>query len=152
MHTLQKNNIYKVYYEKESTPVIDMGYSLDGSAFTAWSDGVDNGVTLNAGESVYVWNKKENLNTGEYTGIRFKINKACNISGNVNSLLNFTDVKAYSFYQLFKGAKIVDASKLNLPSTKLNDRCYEEMFIDNTDMTPYPPIDRNGVISSSFPE
>ena len=109
-----------------SLPNIDIGYSLDGSTFIAWP--ANNTITLNSGESVYIWNKKDTLSTGGSDRIIFRTGANFNVSGNLNSMINFTDVKPYCFFALFAGDDIIDASEMLLPSTTLADSCYAYMY------------------------
>ena len=118
---------------------IDIGYSLDGSTFVAWA--ADTPITLNAGESVYVWNKKETLNIGESNRMIFRTTSGkFNISGNCNSMINFTDVKDQCFFGLFAGIDVVDASQLILPSTSLGSYCYAGMFSDCYELINAPEL------------
>ena len=68
---------------------IDLGYSFDGSTFVGWA--ANTPITLNAGESVYIWNKKETLNAGESNRMIFRTpgtSSKFNVSGNINSLIS----------------------------------------------------------------
>ena len=122
-----------------STSSIDIGYSLDGSTFVSWT--AETPVTLNAGESVYIWNKKDTLNIGGSNRMIFQTPSGkFNISGNCNSMINFADVSEQCFYALFTNTKIVDASQLILPSTSLEAYCYNSMFDACLDLTHAPEL------------
>ena len=146
-------NDTKINYFKIGSFNADIGYSRDGSTFVAW--GPDTDVTLNAGESIYVWNKNDTLNTGESNRMTFRSpnDKNINISGNLNSMINFTDVKSYCFFGLFAGVWIADASEMVLPSTTLADSCYSYMFeASNIQVPPELPATTlaQGCYSSMF--
>ncbi len=116
---------------------IDIGYSKDGLTFIKWQPNTP--ISLNAGESIYIWNKTNTLSTGEANYVSIRPNKNCNISGNINSLLNFEDVKPYCFFLLFP-THIVDASELQLPSTTLAESCYFAMFESNNNLVSAPEL------------
>ena len=70
-----------------------------------------------------------------------------NVDGNVMSLCysdNFigqtTLNKYYQFECLFRGSKVVDASNLVLPATRLSDYCYQYMFSGCTSLTTAPQL------------
>ena len=131
-----------------SLPNIDIGYSLDGSTFIAWP--ANNTITLNSGESVYIWNKKNTLNTGESDRIIFRTGANFNISGNIKSMINFESLKPYCFLGIFAGTKIVDASELVLPDTTLAEYCYGHMFDSCNRLIKAPELPATNLASNCY--
>lgn len=74
---------------------------------------------------------------------KFSINKKCNVFGVCSSIipkvLGEKYMSGYLFYSLFRGCAIVDASKLELPTT-LEKCCFQEMFYRCTSLTTGPEL------------
>ncbi len=133
---------------------VDIGYSLDGSTFVSWAP--DKDIVLDAGESVYVWNKKDTLSNSNTAFMRFSTdtNGASGfiVSGNCNSMINFTNVKPNCFVYLFAGTRVVDASELILPSTTLEDSCYRGIFNQCNYLTKAPELPATTLAENCYDE
>ena len=124
--TATENGTTIQYYVNGASLDIDMGYSKDGSTFIKWQPNTD--ISLDSGESIYIWNKTNTLSITPQNYVRLITNKNCTVSGNINSLLNFDDVKPNCFANLFVDTQITDFSKVQFPSMALAENCYYAMF------------------------
>ena len=108
----------------------NMGYSKDGTTFIKWNPGEN--ITLNSGEYIYVYNKTEVLTKNITSGLYFNLSGAIEASGNIMSILDFSDeVPYYGFYGLFSGQSgVTKASELKLPAQKVGEHAYDEMFFN----------------------
>lgn len=115
------------------TPPQNMEYSLDGYRFVAIEEGVASPV-VKAGKKIY-WRARLD---GGTDGIgAFKSSGQFNVSGNLLSLCygdsfdKESAMKGCIGRQLFRGCRVLDASKLILPSMDLIPYCYNGMFFQS---------------------
>ena len=143
-----KQNGSKVRYTQSGTPNISMGYSTDGSSFVPW-DGSE--LTLNSGESIYVVNKTNSLNSGS-NFIQFVITTGnIELSGDISSLINFNDISTNGVYEyLFQDCTaITQAEELVLPHSMLSSRCYFYMFSGCSSLETAPKISATTAMANS---
>lgn len=129
-------------------------------------DGDDNWKPLAAGT------RTESINTGQTLSFRgnltpasskgigtFTISKKCNLKGNCMSMLfgdnaanNYSlEGKNDAFYSLFNGcSKIINVSNNFLPATRLEQRCYCQMFYGCTGLTTAPELPATTLESSCY--
>ena len=136
---------YRVYGSVDS----DLGYSKDGSTFIKWN--VNEDITLDAGDYIYVRNKKETLNSaGDY--VYFDMTGNIEASGNIMSLLSFVeDVPAYAFYCLFIDCHALTKAP-ELPAKKVAESSYANMFAGCTGLTEAPDLPATYVSIESYSE
>ncbi len=113
-----------VRYTKTGSPSVDIGYSTDGTTFTTWA--ANTPITLNSGESIYVWNKSNTLNNSS-NYIKFVMSGSIAASGPVDSMINFSSITSYCYSKLFQGCTVLTKAP-ELPATTLASDCYSEMF------------------------
>ncbi|MCQ3908972.1 MAG: hypothetical protein MJ200_05675 [Mycoplasmoidaceae bacterium] len=80
---------------------------------------------------MYVRNTKDtlSLNAAHYFKFLIAENNEIKASGNVNSMINYSDLTNHCYHSMFYECQgLISAPKL--PSTKLADYCYNNMFAD----------------------
>lgn len=109
-------------------------YSFDEENWNSWSDSSTT-VTLNDGDSVYVCNTKNELSSSQNSCFYFNIkHNEITASGNVNSMINYSELKPYCFAYLFYDCdSLITAPEL--PATKLAEGCYSLMFYSCESLT-----------------
>ena len=127
----------KVKYIQNGTVSINIGYSTDGSSFATWASNTD--ITLNAGESMYVWNKTNTLSGSGSNNIRFVMSGSIEASGSVDSMINFSSITPHCYNQLFEDCTVLTKAP-ELPSTTLKDSCYSRMFKGCTGLIDGPSV------------
>ena len=152
-YNYQKNEIdYSTQYftirslenDNEISFTNDIQYSLDNG--NNWNTLlVGNTILINENDAVMfkLNNPKPDLTYGIGS---FAMSKNCNVEGNIMSLIYNDDFKFQTdlsqkisaFKCLFQDCKIVDASNLILPATKLSIMCYYSMFEGNTELVNVP--------------
>ena len=111
--------------------------------------GVNNTISLNQGEKLYFRNDSGYFNyTGNsnnyYTSITGS--KSHKLGGNINTLINYTDLSNVSLSQgcfnrmFLNDIELVDASDLELPSTTLSPNCYQSAFEGCTSLKVAPQL------------
>lgn len=129
-----------------SLPENDCEYSIDGGEWAALPAGTAT-PAINAG---HVVSFRGTLTPATSVGIgTFRINKACNLSGNAMSML-FGDEAAdatslsgknYAFYKLFNSCTAIrEVADGFLPATTLSNYCYQYMFQSCYNMTKAPNL------------
>ena len=124
-------------------------YSKDKLTWTTLSlaPGVTNTISLNQGEKLYFRNDSGYFNYTDnsnnyYTSITGS--KSHKLGGNINTLINYTDLSNVSLSQgcfnrmFLNDIELVDASDLKLPSTTLAPHCYRA-FLNNCQSLLYAP-------------
>ena len=119
-----------VSYSKTGGLVVNnFYYSRDKVNWINWNG---EAVTLNNGEKLYMWNKNNTLSTNvdsEYLRFNIPASSEINVSGNVNSMLNFGEVTGQCFGKMFYGCTgLRSVSNFKLPSNNLTGLCYAHMF------------------------
>ena len=125
-------------------------FSTDKETWTTWNFDTANTLTIPIGGKVYLRNNSGVFSyygtDGYYYITSIKTTMKCNVGGNINTLLNYNEEildisdKRSCFRWLFKGAKIVDASKLVMPATTLSPYCYAEFFSGNSSLIAPPEL------------
>ena len=129
---------YYAIVSTNNTLNYDMGYSKDGITFTKWNP--NETITLDAGEYIYVQNKTETLSKSTDNRLRFRMSGSIAASGNVMSLLNFSEeVPSYAFNELFSGCSALTTAP-ELPSTLISMNAYRNMFSGCTNLKEAPDL------------
>lgn len=112
---------------------------------TSWHDlKTTDCLTFTASENCYMCGSlTNNQSTSDYT--QFAANGNITISGNCNSLWDYTNLNAalknYCGYSLFRGCySLLNASNLTLPAMTLSSYCYSYMFYGCTSLTTAPSL------------
>lgn len=124
----------KLDFWSEVADRIELGTSSDGISFYSW-DG-STAKTLNTGDKLYVWNKKTTLsqNSTDHYFFRFIIGGGTGtveVSGDVASMINFSEPTDYCFYRLFSDQTAI-VSCPEITSTTTAPNCYQRMFLNCT--------------------
>ena len=147
-----------VYFKQLSSDNKPRGnYSFDKITWTAFKQ--NQSVVVLTGAKLYI--KNSVIPTDYNTVGQFIISGACNIGGNIMSLLygddflNNTAIPQYCFSELFENGPIVCAHELLLPATSLGGYCCSSMFRNCKQLITAPqlPILNNagyGVFLSMF--
>ena len=144
--------------------------STDGVNWTKWENPSTNGISLNAGESVYLKAYKDSLwrtGTGDNPYNIFQSTSKIKCEGDIRSLVKPIALENYSYFTrgLFNGCtSLTTAPKLPstisttrcyggmfngckllktapaLPATNLAERCYGHMFAGCTSLTKVPEL------------
>lgn len=146
-----KANGVTVRLDFDSSLSHSFGKSSDGLSFTSW-DGTT-AVTLNSGDKLYVWNKNETLSIGMLDNQYFRFNISggdVEVSGDVASMINFSEPKAYCFFRLFYNqTSIVSCPEVSSTTTAPN--CYMGMFHGCTNIKTGPSdLPATNVASSAY--
>ena len=127
-------------------------YSKDKNSWTTLTltAGGTNTITLESGEKVYFRNDSGKWNyfysSRNYFRTVFTTNQTHTVGGNINTLLDYTDLNNITlpkncFFALFKNdSNLTSAANLSLPSTTLAERCYYNMFSGCTSLTTAPTL------------
>ena len=139
----------RVYNEGLGKIRPDIWISYDGKNWTKYNLDAE-AFELTQNQSLYIWNKDEELSKVEagstptqiskYSYLNIHITGDVDISGNIMSLVNFSELSDGCFYRLFYQSNILDASSLYLPEKKLASYCYSEMFREITNITLLPEL------------
>ena len=118
--------------------------STDAVTWTKWENPSTNGISLNAGQSVYLKADEDSLwrtATGENTYNKFSSTGKIKCAGDIRSLVKPIALEDYSY---FVRALFVSCSSLTqapeLPSTTLANACYKSMFPYCTSLTVAPEL------------
>lgn len=116
-------------------------YSIDGGEW----ENTGTTLTVSGGESITFKGNNASYYNNTFSGSTATFN----IKGNIMSLIDSTGFNTATtltnnnyqcFYSLFRGCKVVDASKLILPATTLAGSCYDSMFYDCKILTAAPEL------------
>jgi len=140
----------------EYAPTITVEYSRDGTVWqTLGITGTGLSIDIPAGSKAWL---RAKTNTWAVLGEGFVsthiiiCENPCEMGGNIMSLLygndftgterEFPDNSKHVFTNLFhgQGNEVVDASKLILPATTLNEYCYSGMFGECLSLTSAPEL------------
>ena len=136
------DNLGTITLEQKGTPTVSAGkfikYKIDDGGWELLGSSM---ITLTNGDKMYI-KSDDNIPMSESTEIYKYFNITGNISasGNIMSLLNFTDTLTdYAFYSLFKNCKsLIQAPAL--PAITLANYCYSNMFEGCTSLTTAPEL------------
>ena len=136
------NEVSTITLEQKGTPTVSarkfIKYNINDGAWELLGSSM---VTLKTGDKMYL-KSDDNIPMSESTGIYkyFNITGSISASGNIMSLLNFSDTLTdYAFYKLFTNcAGLVQAP--SLPATTLAPYCYSSMFDHCTSLVVAPEL------------
>ena len=113
-------------------------YKLNDGQWQTWDLSE---VSLHDGDKMY-FKSDDEIPMSELGDIykRFIMTGSIAASGNIMSLLNFSDTLTdYGFYNLFNYCTALTSAP-TLPATTLAESCYQEMFSDCTSLTQAPTL------------
>ena len=118
--------------------------STDAVTWTKWENPETNGISLNAGESVYLKADEDAITrtaTSRTTFNYFSSVNKIDCTGDSRSLIKFVAPANYSYLLecLFYGCKSLTQAP-ELPATTLADYCYLQMFNGCTSLTQAPEL------------
>lgn len=125
----------------------DIQISTNDVDWTVWDGST---IQLQANDTIKVKNNKNTLNT-QSTKLKFNITGKVKASGNINSLINFSNLSEYCFTGLFENCiGLIEAP--DMPSTNLSQSCYSSMFngCSNLEGMPYLPASKLASYCYSF--
>ena len=156
LEPLEENNQLALFKLGEFS---NIKYSFDKKNWNNFPVDSDNPFNINyitIDKPVYLrgYNLNGVVNMDELQGCKLTGSGKYNVSGDITTLLNIVgdvrDLTPYGTYGVFYGlfakydsvpcVDVVDASKLILPSTKLADWCYSNMFGNCTSLVAAPKI------------
>ena len=141
--------------EQVGTPDTSAGkviqYKLNDGQWQTWDLSA---ISLTDGDKMYLKSDDE-IPVSETSDIykRFIMTGSIAASGNIMSLLNFSDtLTPYAFCSLFRGTlqEVVLTQAPELPATKLADSCYESMFASCTSLTQAPELPATALAKSCY--
>ena len=107
-------------------------------------------ITLDENDFIQIWNKNNVLSKSSINYVNFNITGQINVSGNIQSLMNFkTDLTDYCYYKLFEGCTGLKNTPL-LSSTSLADSCYRNMFKGCSSLTTMPELPSNSLEDNCY--
>ena len=113
-------------------------YKLNNGQWQTWDLSA---VTLYDGDKMYLKSDDEiPVSEATYIYKQFEMTGSIAASGNIMSLLNFSDTLTYdAFYGLFKNCSALTTAP-ELPATTLADSCYASMFSGCTSLIQAPAL------------
>ena len=171
--TLTLNNVYPIAQHK-------LLKSTDGVNWVKWENPSTNGISLNAGESVYLKADEDALNktaidNSSYN--HFSSTGRINCSGDIRSIVNPiipADYNNFALKLFYNCTSLTKAPKLpattlvyhcydcmfancsslttapELPATTLADNCYSQMFQECTSLTTAPELPAKTLTSNCY--
>ena len=131
--------------------ITELQYSTDKLNWTTYQ--LSNGstsITLSEGQRVYFRNDSGYCNTyvsdSNYWVMTFNPSESYIVGGNINSLLDYTDMynvtlPNYCYYKLFiNSSTLTSAADLTLVSSTASEGCYRAMFFQCTSLVTPPSI------------
>jgi hypothetical protein len=110
--------------------------------------------TLNTGDKLYFKNEGEDLKPFSVGGSSASIGtttKTFDVAGNVDEfMIPSGNMTGEQYSDLFNNTKVVDASKLLLPTTMLAEWCYSNMFNSCTSLTAAPVLPATTLADSCY--
>lgn len=145
---------YLTIEAKGAGQIIWEGSTSNNGISISYNDGTDwddyfNSRTIGVDTGVKVLIKGNCIPTGDDGIGRLTSTVEFDVYGNIHSLLydeNFKDYDEFKmpynrmFQNLFKESKVVDASNLILPATRMTQYCYHSMFNDCTSLQEPPEL------------
>ena len=140
-----------VYMTQNGTPNTSAGkviqYKINNGQWQTWDL---TGVMLHNGDKMYLKSDDEiPINESPVIYKQFEIMGTIAASGNIMSLLNFSDtLPSYAFYYMFYNCTLTQAPKL--PATTLGESCYESMFSGCMYLTQAPELPATILANSCY--
>lgn len=106
-------------------------------------------VNFSQSGKMYFWHKGSSLNKSTSKYISFVLPQQTSASGNINSMINFSDITPYCFINLFKNCTSLTQAP-DLPATNLAHSCYDSMFYGCTSLTTAPELPANNLDISCY--
>ena len=118
--------------------------STDGINWTKWENPATNGISLNAGQSVYLKADEDSLwriATDFNNHNKFSSSGKIKCNGDIRSLVKPIALENYSYFArgLFMNCTSLTSAP-ELPATTLADNCYSYMFNGCTSLTSAPEL------------
>ena len=136
------NEFSTITLEQKGTPTVSarkfIKYNINDGAWELLGSSM---VTLKSGDKMYI-KSDDNIPMSESTNIYkyFNITGSISASGNIMSLLNFSDTLTdYAFYKLFVNCTSLTQAPY-LPATTLAPYCYSSMFDHCTSLVVAPEL------------
>ena len=129
--------------------------STDGVNWVKWENPSTNGISLNAGESVYLKADEDALwrtATGDNPYNKFQSTGKMKCEGDIRSLVKPIAVEDYSYFArgLFVSCSSLTQAPSILPATTLANKCYYEMFRGCSSLTKAPELPATTMASSCY--
>ena len=129
--------------------------STDGVNWTKWENPSTNGISLNAGESVYLKAYKDSLwrtGTGDNPYNIFQSTGKIKCEGDIRSLVKPIALENYSYFVrgLFNGCTSLTTAPSILLATTLANKCYYEMFRGCSSLTQAPELPATTLADRSY--
>lgn len=123
-------------------------YKLNGGQWQTWDLSA---VTLHDGDKMYLKSVDEiPMSESDYIYKKFVMTGSIAASGNVMSLLNFSDtLPSYTFNSLFEYCTSLTTTP-ELPATTLAEHCYFGMFYECTSLTTTPALPATTLAQSCY--
>lgn len=132
-----------------------MEYSLDHQTWSRLKG--SDVITLNTADTLFIRCRSGNIcKTNGERKTMFTASKMFNIGGDINTLMFDYKTKVdslptdYCMLYLFESQRVVDASQLVLPATKLSKYCYSGMFYYCTSLTKAPELPATSLAESCY--
>ena len=133
--TAKANNSSVAYSKTGTVDTSGIQISTDEVNWTAWNGSAR---TLNNNDVLYVRNTNSTLSIGVFRYMKFVMTGTIAASGNVNAMINNSNLTNYCFNQLFSGCTSLTTAPV-LPSNVLASYCYANMF-EGTGLTVAPEL------------
>lgn len=128
--------------------------SADGQNWTKWENPSTNGISLNAGESVYIKADEDALwitaiETTDYNN--FQSNGSIKCYGDIRSLVKLVAPADYTYFMfsLFKDCTSLTQAP-ELPVTNMTTQCYQQMFQGCTSLQTAPQLPATTLASGCY--
>lgn len=128
--------------------------STDGVNWTKWENPATNGISLNAGQSVYLKADEDALQRTAVDGSRYNHFSSAgkiNCGGDIRSIIKPIIPADYTCFalKLFSDCTSLTTAP-ELPSRTLVDSCYQNMFSGCTSLTTAPELPAKTLASSCY--
>ena len=119
--------------------------STDDMTWVKWENPSTNGISLNAGQSVYLKADEDSLwrtATGDNPYNKFQSTGKVKCEGDIRSLVKPIAIEDYSYFArgLFVSCTSLTQAPSSLPATTLANKCYYEMFRGCSSLTQAPEL------------
>ena len=132
-----------------SPTVSGLQYRTGAGEWSSYTPGTT--ITLaNVGDYVQFQNTENTLSTGTSNYVRFVMAGTVAGSGNIQSMLNYSDAcQEYCYYYMFQGRTGLTTAP-DLPATTLATGCYRYMFNGCTGLTTAPELPATTLAASCY--